>query len=184
MNVPREIETDRLVLRPWTAGDAAALHPILEVNWDHLGPWIPARVATPAPVEILAERLADFAAEFGRAREWRYAMLVRADGKLLGEISLFPRSSSSRVPFGESDRVEIGYWLRIDETGRGLMTEAVQASIEIVRKIVRFDCVEIRCDSRNRASSAIPQRLGFTLTQTIIDPKEPDVHLQVWTLPL
>jgi RimJ/RimL family protein N-acetyltransferase len=184
MSVPREIETDRLLLRPWSADDAVALHPILETNWDHLGPWIPARVATPAPVEILGERLANFASEFARDREWRYAMVIRAGDKLLGEISLFPRSSSRRVSLAESDRVEIGYWLRVDETGRGLVSEAVQAAIEIARAIVRFDCVEIRCDSRNRASSAIPQRLGFTLSQTIVDPKEADVQLQVWTLSL
>lgn len=176
-----ELFTARLLLRPWRADDAAALHPILETNWDHLGPWIPSRVATSAPIPELAKRLAGFGAEFMRDREWRYAMLTRGD-KLLGEISVFPRSPHARVSFDESDRVEIGYWLRRDETGHGYVTEGVQAALDVVRAIDRFTCVEIRCDSRNLASSAIPKRLGFTLSETIVDAAEPDVHLEVWAL--
>src|SRR4051812_48508032 len=135
MSVPTEIQTDRLLLRPWQPSDADALHPILETNWEHLGPWIPARVATPAPVPVLAERLAGFAAEFLADREWRYAMLTRADAKVLGEVSLFPRSATARVPFADADRVELGYWLRSDETGRGIVTEAVQAAVDLVATI-------------------------------------------------
>ena len=105
MSVPTEIRTSRFVLRPWRAGDAAALLPVLEANWEHLGPWIPARVATPAPVPELAVRLAGFEAEFEAGREWRYGMFAPDDGKVLGEVGLYPRArsrsralSSSGVP--------------------------------------------------------------------------------------
>jgi RimJ/RimL family protein N-acetyltransferase len=172
------------MLRPWRADDAEALHPILETNWDHLGPWISARVATPAPVPILAERLSGFAREFDEEREWRYAMLTRADSKLLGELSLFPRSAAARVPLAESDRVELGYWLRLDENGHGFVTEAARAALGVAAGITRFTCAEIRCDARNDKSSGVPKRLGFQLTRTIVDPAEPEVRLQVWTLAL
>jgi RimJ/RimL family protein N-acetyltransferase len=173
-----------LTLRPWRADDAEALHPILETNWDHLGPWIPARVATPASIPILVERLNGFARELSGEREWRYAMFTRADSKLLGELSLFPRSATARVPFRDSDRVELGYWLRLDENGNGFVTEAARAALDVVASIERFTCVEIRCDAHNEKSSAIPKRLGFSLAKTIVDPAEPEVQLQVWTLPL
>jgi ribosomal-protein-serine acetyltransferase len=177
MSVPAEIQTERLSLRPWRSEDAAALHPILETNWEHLGPWIPARVATPAPIPVLAERLAGFANEFAADREWRYAMLARTDAKVLGEVGLFPRSSTARVPFADADRVELGYWLRLDETGRGIVTEAVRAVLDVAAAIERFTLAEIRCDARNEKSSAVPKRLGFALLETIVD-------LQVWTLSL
>jgi len=74
MTVPAELRTERLVLRPWHADDAAALHPILAANWAHLGPWIPRRVSTPVPVPELAVRLAGFGADFAGDREWRYGM--------------------------------------------------------------------------------------------------------------
>jgi ribosomal-protein-serine acetyltransferase len=184
MTLPAELRTDRLLLRPWRTADAEALHPILETNWDHLGPWIPARVATPASIPSLIDRLDGFAREFNGEREWRYAMLTRADSKLLGELSLFPRSATARAPFGESDRVELGYWLRLDENGHGFVTEAARAALAAASRIDRFHCVEIRCDARNEKSSAVPQRLGFTLSRTIVDPAEPEVQLQVWSLPL
>ena len=184
--VPTEIRTERLCLRPWRAQDAEALHPILVANYAHLAPWIPPRVATPAVVPLLAERLASFGAEFDADREWRFAMLTGDEQRLLGEIDLFPRSVAGRVALPDADRAEIGYWIRADETGRGLVTEAVVAVIEVAKRTGRFNHLEIRCDARNAPSAAVPQRLGFRLATTIDEPpvsaQESGVQLQVWTL--
>ena len=73
--IPLGFCTERLLIRPWRADDAEALHPILVANYERLAPWIPPRVATPAPLPALAERLAGFAAEFDADREWRFAIL-------------------------------------------------------------------------------------------------------------
>jgi RimJ/RimL family protein N-acetyltransferase len=180
--VPPEIRTARLLLRPWRAEDAANLKPVLEANWTHLGPWIPPRVATPAPVPILAERLGGFAADFAADREWRYGMFSVATAKLLGEIGLFPRSATGRVPFGEADRVELGYWLRADETGQGLVTEGAKAALAVVASIPRFSRAEIRCDSRNGPSAAVPPRLGFTLFDSFVESGSgaEEGETQVW----
>jgi RimJ/RimL family protein N-acetyltransferase len=184
--VPPEIRTERLYLRPWRSEDAEALHPILVANYQHLAPWIPARVATPALVPLLAERLAAFGTEFDADREWRFAMLTSDERTLLGEIDLFPRSATGRVAFADADRAEIGYWLRSDETGRGLVTEAVRAIVDVAKQLGRFTHLEIRCDARNAPSAAVPKRLGFHLSTTIDEPSKsgesPSVQLQVWTL--
>ncbi len=186
--VPRELCSARLLLRPWRGSDAEALAPILVANHAHLSPWIPRRVWEAAPVPLLTERLEGFAAEFAAMREWRYAMFALDDGRLLGEVALFPRGASGRVPYPDADRGEIGYWLRQDATGTGLATEAAAAILQLAASLPAFTKVEIRCDARNAASSAIPQRLGFTLAATVDDSSagavEP-VMLQVWarTLP-
>ena len=184
--VPIEIRTERLGLRPWRAADAEALHAILVANYEHLAPWIPARVATPAVVPLLAERLAAFGAEFDADREWRFAMLTSDERTILGEVDLFPRSAAGRVALPDADRAEIGYWIRADETGRGLVTEAVLAIIDVARRTGRFTHLEIRCDARNAPSAAVPKRLGFELATTIVEPtaspQDPDVQLQIWTL--
>jgi RimJ/RimL family protein N-acetyltransferase len=179
---PVEIRTQRLLLRPWRAEDAPDLLPVLEANRDHLGPWIPARVATPAPVPVLAERLAGFAADFSADREWRFGMFSLADGKLLGEVALFPRSEEGRVPFSDADRVELGYWLRADESGQGLVTEAARAAINLASHIPRFSRVEIRCDARDSPSGRIPVRLGFTLLGTTSETGRDGVsrEMQLW----
>lgn len=185
MPVPTELRTARLVLRPWRASDAAALHPVLDAEHARLAPWIPARVATPVPVDELAERLAGFAADFAAARAWRYALFAASDQRVLGEASLFPRDASGRVPWGAADRVEVGYWLRADATGQGLVTEAVRALLAVADALPGVAQVEVRCDERNAASHAVPRRLGFELASTQPAPSmvtgEPPVALQLWT---
>jgi RimJ/RimL family protein N-acetyltransferase len=180
VSIPRTIQTARLVLRPWNADDAEQLAPILEANVAHLGPWIPKAISTPAPVDTLRERLTSFAADFAADLKWRYAMLAR-DGTLLGDVGLFPRNAEGRVAFSEADRAEIGYWIRADRSGQGLVQEGVLALIEAASALSAFAQLEIRCDEANAPSGAIPQRLGFTLTETI--PAE-GYQLQVWVKPI
>lgn len=186
--VPVEIRTERLVMRPWRADDADALHPVLVANWDHLGPWIPARVATPVPVPELAERLAGFASDFASGREFRYGLFAPDGHKVVGEAGLYPRSATGRVPLANATCIELGYWLRADLTGQGLITEASRALVDLAMTLPHLTHIEIRCDARNAPSAAIPRRLGFTLTSTLIEPASPPndepVQLQVWTSPL
>ncbi|WP_110169455.1 GNAT family N-acetyltransferase [Luteitalea pratensis] len=186
MRAPNEIRTSRLLLRPWTADDAEHLLPVLEANRSHLGPWIPARVAEPAPLPVLARRLAAFAADFASDREWRFALFALIDGRVLGEVSLFPRSVDGRVPYGEADRAEIGYWLRADATGTGLASEAAQAMVDLATTMPALCRVEIRCDARNGASAAIARRLGFELSDSVSTAgvsgdAAAAVTLHVWT---
>jgi RimJ/RimL family protein N-acetyltransferase len=188
MLVPESVRTARLLLRPWAAGDAGRLLPILEANLAHLGPWIPPRVFTPAPLPELAARLAGFAADFAAAREWRYALLTPDAATVLGEVALFARTADARVAFDAADRVEVGYWLRADCTGRGYATEAAEAALAVARSLPGLGQVEIRCDARNAPSAAVPRRLGFGLAATrqqpAATPGEPPVTLQIWTYAL
>jgi RimJ/RimL family protein N-acetyltransferase len=162
ITVPTALRTARLQLRPWRADDAPALLPILEANVQHLH-WIPAHVAAPAPVAELAQRLANFAADFEAGRSWRYGVFALDDGAVCGEISLFPRAQEGRVHVSAADRLEIGYWLRQDVTGRGYATEASAALLAVASTLPGMRHVEIRCDPRNAPSAAVPRRLGFRL---------------------
>lgn len=166
MMIPRQILTSRLVLRSWHASDARRLQPILEQNVDHLRHWIPAAVYSPAPLEELEARLNTYAADFQADRAWRYATFLAESGDLIGETSLFPRSAGERVPLEDADRVEIGYWLRVDVLGRGYATEAAQALLGAASQLPALRCVEIRCDSRNVRSADVPRRLGFSLDRS------------------
>jgi RimJ/RimL family protein N-acetyltransferase len=181
MSVPTEIRTARLTLRPWRPDDAPLLAPILETNWNHLGPWIPRRVAEPAAIPVLAERLSGFAANFASDLEWRYAMLSADERTVLGEVALFPRAETGRVPYINADRAEIGYWLRADMTGQGLVSEAARAMLDIASGVLKVSRVEIRCDARNLPSAAVPRRLGFALESTVpVATGQPTSALQVW----
>jgi RimJ/RimL family protein N-acetyltransferase len=185
MSVPTEIRAARFLLRPWRAEDASELLPVLEANRAHLGPWISTRVSTPVPVPELAVRLAGFGADFAADREWRYGMFAPDGARVLGEIGLYPRAAAGRVPYAAATCVELGYWLRSDATGQGLITEASEVMLAEAAKLDRLTHVEIRCDARNLPSAAIPKRLGFVLAATLPDAGvvagESRVELQVWT---
>ena len=166
MIFPPLIRTPRLALRRWHPDDATALQPILEANTTHLGPWIPAHVANPGSLPELVDRLERFAVAFDDQREWRYAIFALEQDRLLGEVSLFPRSAIGRVAWPEADELEIGYWIRSDATREGYATEAAEAALDAALSLTSVGRITIRCDERNVASAAIPRRLGFRLSET------------------
>jgi RimJ/RimL family protein N-acetyltransferase len=166
---PSEIPTARLHLRPWRRSDAAQLLPVLRTNAARLGGWIPSHVAAPVPLPDLEDRLAGFAADFAAAREWRFAIFSSDQDELYGEVDLFFRSPEGRVPLASADRLEIGYWLRGEVTGRGYATEAARAMIAVATTLPAMRSIEIRCDPRNEASAAVPRRLGFRLLDAAAD---------------
>lgn len=179
--VPDVVCTERLCLRCWRRGDAVLLLPVLEVNVEHLRRWIPEHVSAPAPLPELEERLAGFAADFRAGRNWRFGVFAPDECDVFGEISLFPRSAAGRVPVDAADRLEVGYWLRRDVTGRGYATEAARAMLSLAASLPGMSHVEIRCDPLNTASAAIPKRLGFRLVtqwepDTYVLDLAPDVH--------
>jgi RimJ/RimL family protein N-acetyltransferase len=178
MSVPIQIQAPRFVLRPWRADDATALLPVLEANVAHLGPWIPGRVSTPVPLPELAERLEGFGNDFAAAREWRYGMFGTDGTTVLGEAGIYPRAANGRVPYATATHLELGYWLRADATGQGLVTDAMKILLDVIAELDHVSHVEIRCDERNVSSAAIPQRLGFVLRPT---DSPSNVHLQIWT---
>jgi RimJ/RimL family protein N-acetyltransferase len=186
LTVPDTLTTERTILRRWRPSDAVQLGPVLEANWDHLGPWIPIHVAEPIPKAELETRLAGFVADFDADLKWRYGMYSASENDLLGEVDMFPRDANGRVAYSECDRVEIGYWVRSDLTGRGLVTEGVRRMLDLAASLPRVERAEIRCDARNAPSAAIPARLGFVLERSIREHspafKEPNAELQVWSL--
>jgi len=182
--VPDELRTTRLLLRRWRPADALQLEPILAENFNRLGPWIPRRVAEPAPVERLAQRLTEFSAAFDAGREWRYGVFALDTSRIVGELDLFPRDGSGRVAFENADHIEIGYWLRAEATGQGHATEAARAALDVALTLPGISRVAIHCDERNASSAAVPRRLGFQLaarvTELAMTPGDADVRLQIW----
>jgi putative hydrolase of the HAD superfamily len=157
---PTRLETRHLLLRPWTPDDAPALQHVVLNNLGHLQAWMP--WATPEAhehVAEVAERLRGFAADFAAGRDWSYVMLGRVDGALLGALGLHRR--------GGPDVLEIGYWIRADRSGRGLVTEAVTALADAVLETSGVARLEIRCDPRNEKSAAVARRAGFRHVTTL-----------------
>lgn len=176
---PGPMRTARLVIRCWQAGDAPLLKEAIDSSLTELQQWIPWSVTEPSPLESIAQRIEKFRRAFDEGRDWPYGILDASESRVIGAAGLHPRTRPSCL--------EIGYWIRSSETGQGFATEAVAALAERAFHLHGADAVEIRCDPRNARSAAVPQRLGFTLEQTLLgDTTAPDGSIrdtQVWLLP-
>ena len=159
---PETVLADGVILRRVTAEDAAAVARAVRVSLAHLRPWM-AWAGDDAPSEpIQRAQLLEAARSWDDGREYRYAVLDPEGGELLGLCSLHRRIG----PGG----LEIGYWVHVDHVGRGVATAAARALTELALALPDIDRVEIRCDEANRASAAIPRKLGYRLDR--VDDKE------------
>jgi ribosomal-protein-serine acetyltransferase len=57
--------------------------------------------------------------------------------------------------------VDIGYWLRTDLNGRGLMTEAAAAVVEYAFEELAIHRIELRAGVENYGSLRVAEKLGF-----------------------
>lgn len=154
--IPLGLETARLYLRaPLAETDARVVNEAIRGSHEELKRWLPFAqdVPTLSETEANLQRAQEL---YGTGESFRYLIFLRETGTFVGTVSLF--GIDWDVP-----KAEIGYWLDSTHTGRGYMTEAVEA-------IVRFGCaqfdfkrIEIRCESTNEGSRLIPERLGFQL---------------------
>src|SRR5438552_15751337 len=103
-------------LRAWSTADAAALRAALEASDAHLRAFTPWVVDGRIPGLSLEDRLARHAAEFAAGVEWVYGLFSSDRREVLGGCGLYPRVGPQAV--------EVGYWLAVGHTGRGLATRA------------------------------------------------------------
>jgi RimJ/RimL family protein N-acetyltransferase len=140
--------------------------------------WMPWAATEPSPLQSFVERIGKFRRAFAEGRDWTYGVFDPAEARVLGGAGLHARS--------EPGRLEIGYWIRSGDTGRGLATEAASALVDRAFRLHGVEAVEIRCDARNEASAAVPRRLGFRHAATLVaDDTAPDGSSRdtmVWVL--
>ncbi|WP_030231677.1 GNAT family N-acetyltransferase [Streptomyces sp. NRRL S-350] len=147
------IVLDGLTLRRFAGeADLPELFTVIEESQEHLRPWMP-WVAEHSRAKT-AEYLAARAQCWANGRDFAFAVVL--DGAIVGACGLYRRDD------GPDDVLEIGYWLHPAVTGRGLATRAAAALVDQAFRLPRVRHVEIVHDPANRASGAVPARLGFT----------------------
>jgi RimJ/RimL family protein N-acetyltransferase len=155
--LPGRVDLPDCTLRPWSAADAAALRIALNASDAHLRTFTPWVVDGRVPGVSLADRLAQHAADFESGKEWVYGMFSADGAEVLGGCGLYPRVGPTAV--------EVGYWLAVGHTGRGLATRAAAALTRLAFVDPTIDQVEIHCDRRNTASARVPERLGYRIME-------------------
>jgi RimJ/RimL family protein N-acetyltransferase len=148
-------------LRRWTLGDAPAVFDAVTASFDHLHPWAPWAVRRPA-FEDERAFVMQAVRDWNEGRTFGYG-IFDPDGALLG-------SSALMRPEGTDD-LEIGYWVHVAHTRRGLATAATAALTRAAFALPWVDGVRIRCDEANVPSVAVPRRLGYRLDH--VEVREP-----------
>ncbi len=154
-DVPEQIDTERLLIRPPRLGDGVAVNVAVRESFNELKPWMPWAQELPSveQSEIFAR---ESAARFARREDLPMLLFERSSGELLGASGLHRIDWS--VP-----AFEAGYWCRTSCTGRGYISEAVRGICKMAFTSLSARRFEVRMDDTNERSWRIAERLGFTL---------------------
>jgi RimJ/RimL family protein N-acetyltransferase len=174
---PERIEIDEFHLRRYTRDDALELHEAIKATYDELHLWMPWCVE-PVKIEDQQDFIERGFLAWATSRAFDYR-ISDADDAQIGAISLMDRVGPGVL--------EIGYWLRTDATGAGIVTRAARRLTEIGLGLPEISRIEIHCDAANVRSAAVPKRLGFRL-DTVVEKTEPKApgetdRSMVWITP-
>lgn len=165
--VPLSFETERLTLRaPLPQGDGRVVNEAINRSLNELKPWLGFAQVAPT-VEETEINLREAYVRFRKREAFRYLIFHKESGELIGSTGF--HNVDWEVPKGE-----IGYWVDTKHGGAGYITEAVKGLTELALSHIGFRRVEIRCESMNVKSRAIPEKLGYEL-EGILRSESPSV---------
>lgn len=162
LNVPSELQTERLLLRaPSYSGDGEAVNKAVEDSIGELRQWFPFAQEVPT-LEETEISLREAHIKFLERENFRFLIFHKESQVFIGTASL------QSVDW-EVQKCEIGYWINTNFSGNGYITEAVKALREYGTQELGFHRLEIRCESANLPSRAIPEKLGFKLEGILVN---------------
>jgi RimJ/RimL family protein N-acetyltransferase len=165
-----------LELRRHRVEDAPAVADGVRSSLPELAPWLPWATAEAADPARQRDRLAEGVHHWDGGTDFDYVIV--ADRRVVGCMGLHPRVGQGGV--------EIGYWLRTDHTGRGIVTACAGALTAAALDLRGVERVEIHCDEANERSAAVARRLGYRLDRVeeapVVGAAESGRN-QVWVYP-
>lgn len=152
------LETPRLVLRTARPEEAGAVLDFFTRNEAHLGPWEPARPEGWFTRAFWQERLASYRDQQLAGTAYRMHLFEkRAPDRVVGSIGL------SNVVRGVFQCAHLGFGLDVECVGRGLMLEAVDATVELAFDELGLHRVEANHQPHNFRSAALLRRARFEI---------------------
>jgi len=149
------LRTRRLILRPWTKADAAALHELWTTPEVRRYLWDDVVIERDTVEQVIASHLAT-SHEHGIGY-WA----------LHGSNETEPMTGFCGFRFIEaSPEIELLYGLRGEHWGKGLATEASLAALEHLWRSTGFQRVYARTDAPNAKSVQVMRRLSMTHEST------------------
>jgi RimJ/RimL family protein N-acetyltransferase len=140
---------DEIELRLWQAEDADAIYEGCQDPETQRGIG-----AMPSPYTRAdaAEYLAACETAWRTGERASFAIVSRADGRVLGSVGLGLHETHAAV----------GYWLAPEARGRGVATRATRLVARWALEDLGFERLELHTDPSNIASQRVAERAGFT----------------------
>lgn len=154
IDLPIGLELVRCDTR-WTSAAVTAINESL----DHLRPWM-AWAAEPATEAGMATFFAASAQLWDARKDFGYSIVDPANGAVVGGCGLHGRIG----PTG----LEIGYWVHVDWTGKGVATEASRVLTSAAFTIEGIERMRIQCEEGNVVSARVPEKLGYTFEGVVV----------------
>lgn len=153
----KRIETDRLLLRPFTVADAEAMFH----NWAS-DPEVTKYLTWPThdSVEVSSWVLNDWVSHYTEINYYQWAIVPKAGDEPIGSISVVKVDDCAQW-------VEIGYCIGKQWWRRGYVTEALRALIAFFFEQVGVGRIQARHDSRNQNSGAVMRKCGMVCEGTL-----------------
>jgi RimJ/RimL family protein N-acetyltransferase len=148
------IETERLILRPWTDTDRK---PFIRIVSDpEVGEWLGGHRTRDQAIGDF-ERMRAFWNEHGYGQ---FAVVRRTDAAILGRVGCRRQPPEWKHPMAEE--VEIGWLLARDAWGNGYATEAAAAVLPWGFETLAAQAIYSWTARTNHRSEAVMQRIGMT----------------------
>ncbi|MCK3881329.1 GNAT family N-acetyltransferase [Streptococcus suis] len=152
------LETNRLLLRPWSETDAADL--FSQASHHEVGPaagW-PVHQSVEESREIIKTVL---------SQPETYALVLKETGQVIGSIGLMiGKQSGLDLP---DSGAELGYWLGQGFWGQGLIPEACQVLLDYGFSKLNLEKIWCRSFVGNAKSLRVQEKLGFVYQYLLED---------------
>jgi len=154
-DIPTRIETERLYLRPYQAGDGPMYFAVGQKNRDHLARYEADNVVRTLSSEMEAEAVIRELADDWAAGDCFFAgVFHKQTDEFVAQIYIGPVN-------WELPEIEIGYFVDCDHEGQGYVTEAVKAALGFCFEHLHAHRVSLHCDDGNARSYRVAERCGL-----------------------
>jgi ribosomal-protein-serine acetyltransferase len=157
LDLPARLETDRLIVRPYQAGDGPAYHDVCLRNKEHLLPYEAGNpalgVKTVEDAEILVR---EFAAAWVSRRAFFFGAWKKSDPAVF-VAQLYVGAVNWDLP-----EFEVGYFVDQRYEGQGYVTEGVNAALVFAFDHLQAHRARLVCSDINTRSYRVAERCGFT----------------------
>ncbi|MFP4104524.1 MAG: GNAT family N-acetyltransferase [Phycisphaerae bacterium] len=152
MNTQPTLETERLILRPFTLDDASDVQ---AMAGDRKVADMTFNIPHPYLLEVAEQWIATHEAGY-RAGDATFAITLRETGRLIGAVGL--RKDE------EPDVAELGYWIGVPFWGNGYCTEAAGAVVSFGFTSLGYTKLFATHLVGNPASGRVMQKIGMHRT--------------------